>query len=168
VAAIPCSTEKTVRSDKIFSMNHANLSPAYEGLADGRTKAALPARVLQIDALEDGGHLGGRDLDAIPPGRRETEDATLQALRPHHAAIAVPREDYDAIATTIEKNEEMIGEWILSDDRRGQGRKPVKPATHVPGRTSKTIGVVVRNRHAAATSPAGIIGPLPGNSKESK
>src|SRR5262249_305180 len=56
-------------------------------------KAALPARVLQVDPLEDGGHLGGRDLDAIALGRWEPEDSTLQSLRPNDVAVAVPMED---------------------------------------------------------------------------
>jgi hypothetical protein len=102
-----------------------------------KDKAALPPRVLQVNALEDGGHLGGRDFDAIALGRWEAEDPSLQALRPNHVAVAVPMEDLDAIATPIEKNEEVTGEWILSDDRRGQGRQPVKPASHVGRRSGQ-------------------------------
>jgi hypothetical protein len=59
--------------------------------------------VLQVDALDDGGHLGGGDLDTFALGRWETENAAFQVLRPDHITVAVPMEDFDAIATPIEK-----------------------------------------------------------------
>ena len=35
------------------------------------------------------------------------------------------------IAAAVTKDEEMTGERVLADDRRGQCRQPVEPSAHV-------------------------------------
>jgi len=36
--------------------------------------------VAQVDALENGGHLSGRDLDTVAGRHREAEDSAFQSL----------------------------------------------------------------------------------------
>ena len=50
------------------------------GLRCRQAESGLPPGVTQVDPFEDGGHLGGSDLDAAIPGLGEAEGAFLQPL----------------------------------------------------------------------------------------
>ena len=76
---------------------------------------ALPPGELQIDALEDGGHLSRRDLDTIALGLREAEDTAFQSLGPDRQAVSIPIQDLQPVAPAIPEHEEMTGERILAD-----------------------------------------------------
>ncbi len=93
--------------------------------------APLSGGAAQVDALEDGGHLGGCDFDMVARRHREAEDSAFQPLHPYRKSVSVPIEQLEPIAAAVTKDEEMTGERVLTNDRRGQGRQPVEPPTHV-------------------------------------
>src|SRR5262249_30105198 len=79
--------------------------PRSGGCGRREGEPPLPAGARQVDALEDGGHLGGGDLEAVACGRREAEGAALQSLRPDGQPVPVPIEDLEAVAAAIAEDE---------------------------------------------------------------
>ena len=70
--------------------------------------------MLQVDPLENGRHLGGRDLDPIALGHWEAEDSAFQALRPDRQTITVPVEDLEPVSATIPEYKESPDKIPLS------------------------------------------------------
>jgi hypothetical protein len=50
--------------------------------------------VTQVEAFEDGGHLGGGDLDATVFGLGKAKRAFFEAFVPEREAVAIPVENF--------------------------------------------------------------------------
>jgi hypothetical protein len=69
----------------------------------------------QVDAAQEHGELGGVELDRGVGRRtpRDLEGAGFEPLVPDHQAVGIPVKDFDAITSSIEKEEEVAGEELL-------------------------------------------------------
>ena len=74
------STDDDRRCDRESSIEHAKWVTRSSGLRRGQGEPGQPPGAAQVDALEDGGHLGGGDLDAAVPGLGKAERALLEPL----------------------------------------------------------------------------------------
>src|SRR5271157_3716409 len=109
------------------------LGSSHGGRGGREREPALSPGGVQVDAAQDGGQFGGGDFQAVPLGLGEAEGAAFQAFGPEGVTVAVPVEDLEPIAATIDEDEEMSGERILTDDLLGHRGQAVEGAAHVGG-----------------------------------
>ena len=120
------------------------------GLRRGQGEPGQPPGAAQVDAFEDGGHLGGGDLDAAVLGLGKAERPLLQPLVPERQAVAVPVEDLDPVAPAVPEDEEVPRERVLGD--------PVADEL-APGRRSPCACRRVRRRGRCGVSRRGSTWP---------
>ena len=112
----------------------------------------------QIDSAEDHRQIGDRQFHSGGPGRghgpwdRALERPDLKPLVPNHQAVTLTVEDLDAIAATVEKQEEMARE-VLAQELPDH---PERPSNLL----RMSVGLVQRNTRTAAES-CGSINRLP-------
>jgi hypothetical protein len=75
----------------------------------------------KIDAAQQHRQLRIVELDAllVARGSWQLKAADFQSFVPDAQAIAIPKQDLDAIATTVDEQEQMAGERILLEDVLG-------------------------------------------------
>ena len=79
-----------------------------------RGRQAEPG-VARVDPFEDGGLLGGSDLDAAVLGLGKAEGVFLQPLVPEREPVAVPVEDLDPVAPAVAEDVEVPRDRVLGD-----------------------------------------------------
>src|ERR1700729_1907573 len=102
-------------------------------LRGGQREARLTSGTAQIDTFEDGGHLGGSDLDAAILGLGEAKGTFLKAFVPECEAVAVPVEDLDPVASLVAKDVEVPREGVLGDPIANELGEAVEALSHVGG-----------------------------------
>lgn len=108
-------TDEGRLSDDESSNEHVKWMRFSDRLGSRQLESSLPPGTAQIDSFEDGGHLGGSDLDATVPGIGEAEGAFFQSLVPERQSVAIPVEDLDPIASLVGENVEVARERVLGD-----------------------------------------------------
>ncbi len=88
------NTDEDRRCDTESSIEHAKWMRFSGGLRRGQTEAGESAGATQVDAFEDGGHLGGSDLDAAILGLGKAKRALLQPLVPDVMMPPFRRDDH--------------------------------------------------------------------------
>ena len=108
----------------------------------------------EVDAIKEEGEFQGRDRQGgRGVGRRGKREGTpLQAFVPEGHAVAVPVQDFEAVAPAGGENEEVSGKGVGAADVAGEGGEAVEGQAHVDGGEMKVnAGVGVRVQHGAGS-----------------
>jgi hypothetical protein len=79
-----------------------------------------------VDAVEDHGELGGRQLDPGGGGFGKMITTGFQSLAPKTQTVAAPVQDFDPVGRSIGENEQMAAQRIsvqLGPNQLGQAVK---------------------------------------------
>src|SRR5438045_4053828 len=92
----------------------------------GRPGVARPlAGRPEVDAAEDQGQVGGRDLDSGGGGRWKLEGAALEPAHIQGEPVTLPGEDLELVAAAVLENEQVAAQWISRQVGGDDGREPV-------------------------------------------
>jgi hypothetical protein len=110
---------------------------ARESTSAGVTFAS--SRRAHVDAGEEEGQVRGgefktglsRSAIVTSRGIEFLKSAGLESLVPDDQTVSLPEEDLDAIATTIEKKEQVTRERVLAKILAGHPHEPIEAFSHV-------------------------------------
>jgi len=68
---------------------------------------------------------------------RKLKSASLQSLIKNAESVAIPEEDLDAVATTVEKQEQVSRQGILIKDRFRLTHQVIEAVAHLRGRRAE-------------------------------
>lgn len=98
----------------------------------GKFKALLAANVAQVDAVEDHHESGVVNFDRVAGDvRREFESAFGELFVPEDEAIALPDEDFEAVASAVAKDEKISRQRVSAHERANLSRQAAEAHSHI-------------------------------------
>jgi hypothetical protein len=93
----------------------------------------------QIDATQQVAQLGRVQFDPwrSAGSRGQLKRARLQSLVPNAKPVAIPEQDLDPIALTIQKQEQMARQRVLFERLLGQVHQAIEAVSHARGRCAQ-------------------------------
>jgi hypothetical protein len=97
------------------------------------TVALPPASTPKIDATEQPDQLRILEFDTLyaVAGLGHLKGSRFQPLIPNAKPITIPEQDLDPVATTVDEQEQVTGQWVLVKDLLGLAHQAVEAVTHL-------------------------------------
>jgi hypothetical protein len=99
-------------------------------LSRGRAVIAFAAlHLLQDDAVQQHGQLGGADLDAgrsLTSHRREAKDSLFESFIPQAITVLLPGQDLETVACAVAEDEPVSRKGIVAKGLADEGAETVE------------------------------------------
>src|ERR1700674_3798395 len=160
------------------SIDSFQLGKTISGIIwNGSTIPSPPATpAAQIEAAQQSRQLFVVELHARLATGRHFKDTALKSLVPNAKPVAIPEQDLDPVAVTIDEQKQMPRQRILVEDPFREPHQPVEAELHAGGRRAEKDSQLAKVRHdlgafqgrsvpAASTTAISAAWPTPSGSR---